>query len=87
MWWSLSTGARGGRKTPRSHPPSLDLFSRRDESMENAELLVVILGAVLPLYPALWFIDRKIGEYDVICAEFVLIREEYRRLRENQHGT
>lgn len=49
--------------------------------MENAELLVIILGAVLPLYPALWYIYQKIGQYDVICAEFMLIRDEYRRLR------
>ena len=36
--------------------------------MENTEFLVIILGAVLPLYPALWSIHQKIGKYDVICA-------------------
>ena len=54
--------------------------------MENAEFLVIILGAVLPLYPALWSIYQKIGKYDVICAEFAELRDEHIRFKEYYHG-
>jgi hypothetical protein len=50
------------------------------------ELLAVFLGAVLPLYPALFVIYQKIGKYDVVCAEFLDLRNEHKCLKEQCHG-
>ncbi len=46
----------------------------------DTELLIIILGAVLPLYPVLFVIYRKIGEYDIVCAEFWALLEEHERI-------
>ncbi len=48
--------------------------------------MTIILGAVLPLYPALFSIHQKIGKYDVICSEFATLREEHARMKEKYHG-
>ncbi len=50
------------------------------------ELLAILLGAVLPLYPALFSIHQKIGKYDVICTEFVVLQEEHNRYKEQHNG-
>jgi len=52
----------------------------------DVELLAVVLGAVLPLYPALFVIYEKIGRYDVMCEEFGLMRDERERAQEKSHG-
>ena len=54
--------------------------------MDNTEVLVIILGAVLPLYPALFSIYQKIGKYDMVCAEFAVLRDEHNRMKEKNHG-
>ena len=46
--------------------------------MENSEIIVIILAAVLPVYPALWTIYQKIGKYDALCVDFARLRDEYR---------
>jgi len=50
----------------------------------DIELLAIVLGAVLPLYPALFVIYQKIGRYDVVCEEFADLKNE--RLKEKQYG-
>ena len=50
----------------------------------DIELLAIFLGAVLPLYPALFVIYQKIGRYDVVCEEFADLKNE--RLKEKYHG-
>ena len=52
----------------------------------DVELLAVVLGAVLPLYLALFVIYQKIGRYDVVCEEFAALRDEHERLKETYHG-
>ena len=52
----------------------------------DIELLAILLGAVLPLYPALFSIHQKIGKYDVICTEFVALQEEHNRYKETHNG-
>jgi hypothetical protein len=52
----------------------------------DIELLAVGLGAVLPLYPALFAIYQKIGRYDVMCEEFDALRDEHERTKEKYHG-
>jgi len=52
----------------------------------DVELLAVVLGAVLPLYPALFVIYQKIGKYDVVCEEFGMLRDEHERNKEKYHG-
>jgi len=56
------------------------------EPFMDVELLAVVLGAVLPLYPALFVIYEKIGRYDVMCEEFGLMRDERERAKEKSHG-
>ncbi len=54
----------------------------------DTELTILILAAVLPLYPALFVIYKKIGEYDIVCAEFWALLEEHDRIvrQGSDHG-
>ena len=52
----------------------------------DVEFLAIFLGAVLPLYPALFAVYQRIGRYDVVCEEFHCLREEHERLKEKYHG-
>ena len=52
----------------------------------DVELLAVVLGAVLPLYPALFVIYQKIGKYDVMYEEFGKLRNEQEQIKEKYHG-
>jgi hypothetical protein len=52
----------------------------------EAELLGIVLGAVLPIYPMLFVIYQKIGRYDEVVEEFKKLRTEHESLRENWHG-
>jgi len=52
----------------------------------ETEILGIILGAVLPIYPLLFVIYQKIGRYDEIVEEFKKLRYEHYRLREAYHG-
>jgi len=54
----------------------------------DAELIVIMLGAVLPIYPALFVIYQKIGKYDVMCEELGKLREEHDRIMQgDRHGS
>jgi len=53
----------------------------------DVELLVIVLGVVLPLYPSLFVIYERIGKYEVICAEFEAHRDEHQKSKEAYHGT
>ena len=52
----------------------------------DVELSAVVLGAVLPLYPALFVIYQKIGRYDVMYEEFGTHRDDHERTKEAYHG-
>ena len=52
----------------------------------ETELLGVVLGAVLPLYPLLLAIYQKIGTYDEIVGEFRKLQAEHDSCMENYHG-
>ena len=52
----------------------------------DIEILAIVLGAVLPLYPALFAVYQRIGRYDVVCEEFRCLRDEHERLKEKYHG-
>jgi hypothetical protein len=52
----------------------------------DIEVVAIFLGAVLPLYPALFAVYQRIGRYDVVCEEFCGLREEHERLKEKYHG-
>ncbi len=58
----------------------------RRTGMET-EILGVVLGAVLPLYPLLFAIYQKIGTYDEIVEEFKKLRAEHDAYKENRHGS
>ncbi|MFA7694577.1 MAG: hypothetical protein WCX63_03475 [Methanoregula sp.] len=44
------------------------------------EMLGIILGAVLPVYPLLLVIYQKIGRYDEIIEEFKKLQNEHEKL-------
>jgi hypothetical protein len=46
----------------------------------ETEMLGIILGAVLPVYPLLIVIYQKIGRYDEIVEEFKELRNEHEQL-------
>ena len=50
------------------------------------ELLGIVLGAVLPIYPLLLVIYQKIGRYDEIVFRVKKLRDEHERYREVYHG-
>ena len=50
------------------------------------EILAIILGAVLPLYPLLIAIYQRMGTYDEIVVEFRRLRNEHERYTEVYHG-
>ncbi|WP_292420572.1 hypothetical protein [Methanoregula sp.] len=52
----------------------------------DVETLGILLGAVLPIYPVLFTIHQKIGQYDEIVEEFKKLREEHELYREEFHG-
>ena len=52
----------------------------------ETELLGIVLGVVLPIYPMLVVIYQKIGRYDEIVEEFRKLRSEHERHKENWHG-
>jgi len=53
----------------------------------ETEILGLVLGAVLPLYPVLFVIHQRIGRYDEIVEEFKRLRAEHERLKEVYHGS
>jgi hypothetical protein len=52
----------------------------------ETELLGIILGAVLPLYPMLIVIYQKMGRYDEIVEEFRRLRDEHETVLEAYHA-
>ena len=52
----------------------------------ETEVLGIILGVVLPLYPMLFAIYQKIGRYDEVVEEFRKLRAEHDARWENFHG-
>jgi hypothetical protein len=52
----------------------------------ETEMVALMLGIVLPIYPVLFAIHQKIGRYDEIVEEFKKLRAEHDALRENYHG-
>ncbi|MGB9175800.1 MAG: hypothetical protein WCB46_03580 [Methanoregula sp.] len=52
----------------------------------DTEILGIILGAVLPIYPILFMILQRIGRYDEIVEEFRRLQEEHEHLMERYHG-
>jgi hypothetical protein len=50
------------------------------------EVLGIVLGTVLPLYPMLFAIYQKIGKYDEIVEEFKKLRDEHEQCMEDYHG-
>jgi hypothetical protein len=53
----------------------------------ETEILGIILGAVLPIYPLLLVIYQKIGKYDEIVEQFKKLQEEHEQHQEVYHGT
>ena len=52
----------------------------------ETEILAIVLGTVLPLYPMLFAIYQKIGKYDEVVEEFKKLRDEHERVKEEYHG-
>jgi hypothetical protein len=75
----------GGEETFRSpFFPGPLVFCRR--AVMETELLAIILGAVLPIYPMLFAIYQKIGKYDEVVEEFRKLRAEHEHHKEDYHG-
>jgi len=52
----------------------------------ETEVLGIVLGTVLPLYPMLFAIYQKIGKYEEIVEEFKKLRDEHECYKEEYHG-
>ena len=53
----------------------------------ETEIVGILLGAVLPIYPLLYAIYQKIGRYDEVVEEFKKLQDEHENHRERYHGT
>jgi hypothetical protein len=53
----------------------------------ETEIITLILGVVLPVYPVLFVIHQRIGRYDEVVDEFKKLRDEHNRYREALHGS
>jgi hypothetical protein len=53
----------------------------------ETEILGIILGAVLPIYPILFVIHQKIGRYDEVVEEFKRLQDEHEHVKEAYHGS
>lgn len=53
----------------------------------ETEILAIVLGVVLPIYPMLYAIYQKIGKYDEVVEEFKKLRNEHERIKEECHGS
>ena len=53
----------------------------------DTDMLGILLGAVLPLYPVLFAIHQKIGSYDEIVAEFKKLQAEHETHKETCHAS
>ncbi|MDP2795949.1 MAG: hypothetical protein Q8N94_00375 [Methanoregula sp.] len=53
----------------------------------ETEILAIVLGAVLPIYPMLFAIHQKIGKYDEVVEEFKKLRNEHELHKEECHGS
>jgi hypothetical protein len=62
------------------------LFPLFGDLIMETELLGIILGAVLPIYPLLFVIHQRIGRYDEIVEEFKRLRDEHEQWKVMHHG-
>ena len=53
----------------------------------ETEIVTLILGVVLPVYPVLFVIHQRIGRYDEVVDEFRRLQEEHEHYREALHGS
>ncbi len=53
----------------------------------ETEILAIVLGAVLPIYPMLFAIYQKIGRYDEVVEEFRRHRDEHEHNKKESHGS
>ena len=52
----------------------------------ETEIIGIVLGTVLPLYPMLFAIYQKIGKYDEVVEEFKKLQNEHEQCKEEYHG-
>jgi len=52
----------------------------------ETEVVGILMGVVLPIYPLLFAIYQKIGRYDEIVEEFKKLRAEHDARKEAWHG-
>ncbi len=52
----------------------------------EAEIVALILGTVLPVYPVLFVIHQRIGRYDEVVEEFKRLQNEHEHMMEALHG-
>jgi hypothetical protein len=52
----------------------------------ETEIIAILLGAVLPIYPILYAIHQRIGRYDEVVEEFKRLRQEHEQWRDTYHG-
>jgi hypothetical protein len=53
----------------------------------ETEIIGIVLGTVLPLYPMLFAIYQKIGKYDEVVEEFKKLQSEHERRMEEYHAS
>jgi hypothetical protein len=63
---------------------ALSSFFKR--TVMETEVVGILMGVVLPIYPLLFAIYQKIGRYDEIVEEFKKLRAEHDAHKEAWHG-
>jgi len=73
-------------KQSRENPGLLFPAKPTRHTIMETELIGVLLGAVLPIYPILYAIHQRIGRYDEVVEEFKRLRQEHEQWRGAYHG-
>jgi len=74
-----------GGKSPQERQIASGIF--QEAFTMETEILGIILGAVLPIYPLLFVIHQKIGRFEEVTEEFKKLRDEHERTKEVYHGS
>ena len=74
------------RKTSRRGDPLSPLSKKMEVTTMESEIIGLVLGTVLPLYPVLFMIHQRIGRYDEVVEEFRRLQDEHEKCREAHYG-
>jgi Cys-tRNA synthase (O-phospho-L-seryl-tRNA:Cys-tRNA synthase) len=66
--------------------PAVSSPEKKEVKTMELEIIGIVLGTVLPLYPVLFMIHQRIGRYDEVVEEFRRLQDEHEKCKEAYHA-